>query len=77
MQMDLNNLIFIPLLSFLYLLSPSMFINSTATSANGEIYQVPEKGLPTWWAQWYAINAICWGNYDYLDFKKPLEVSFI
>ena len=77
MQVDINNLIFIPFLAFLYLLTPAMFVDSVRTTKIGEEYQVPEKGLPTWWAQWYAINAICWGNYDYLDFKKPLDVSFI
>jgi len=77
MQADLNNLIFIPLISFLYVISPTLFVDTTRTNSIGDEYQVPKKGLPMWWAQWYAINAICWGNYDYLDFKHPLSVSYI
>ena len=75
--MAVGNLLTVPLIGFLYLLSPQAFVSRTATLSNGNDYQVPEKGLPTWWATIYAANSVCWGDYTFLDFDHPLRIEFI
>lgn len=59
------------------MIAPELWINREATEAIGNAYLVPRDGLPTWWATFYAINSVLWGDYTYLDTEEPLRIAFI
>ena len=44
--------------------------------ANGYEYLVPAAGIPSWFAAFYAVNSVLWGDYRYLDLNRPLEINF-
>lgn len=75
-QFSITNLFTMPILAFLYLILPEIFSDSQAILPSGREYLVPSEGIPTWFAAFYAVNSLLWGDYRYLDMNKPLEINF-
>ena len=66
-----------PILGLLYIISPAMFVDMEATNQFNNKWLIPNIGLPKWWAEYHAINAVLWGDYTLIDFTQPLRISFI
>lgn len=67
---------FVPIIGLVYLIDSKLFWSEEKTDDNGQEYLVPREGIPSWWAAFYAVSSVCWGDYRYLDLEKPLEVNF-
>ena len=76
-QFAIPNIFVVPWIGFMYVVASSLFYDEQKTDENGNEYLVPSSGLPAWWAAFYAINSVCWGDYRYLDLEKPLEINFV
>jgi len=65
-----------PFLGFFYFIASDLFSDRMATMENGYEYLVPSRGIPSWFAAFYAVNSVLWGDYRYLDMNRPLEINF-
>ena len=66
-----------PVLMFFYLFDRSIFVDDSATLANGNGTQtmVPHDGIPAAYVEYYELNALMWNNYSYLYGTKEAGIS--
>merc|ERR1711907_840956 len=76
-QLSVFNLALTPILMILYLADTSLFIDKVETLANGNYYPVPAQGPPTWWAEYYAILSLQWGDYAIFSPKWMPEIELL
>ena len=71
---DLANMFLAPLLAFFFFQDHNMFIDLEATHSEGEALR-PKAGLPSWWSEYYALSAMQWGDYSYLNKDYVYEIT--
>ena len=62
-----------PVLIFLYIFDRSIFVDETATLANGTM--MPHDGIPSALVEYYELNALQWNNYEYLYGTREAGIS--
>ena len=66
-----------PILGGLYLGDTSLFIDPVRTVEDGNYVPRPAEGLPTWWAEYYSIISIQWGDYAIFSPAFKPEIEFL
>lgn len=75
-QLDLANIFLATVLAALFYVNHNLFIDLDKThSEQGNNVLAPKEGVPSQWAEYYAIQAMQWGDERYLQSDFQLEIS--